>query len=96
MAADDVPLFADLDRPVHAVVLESGDVHENDAGARLASAAAGPGLAIRGPSFSRYNLIANTKGLLRVDAENCYVSTACPGWRYSPSRIEFRSYLARS
>ena len=66
--ADDVPLLADLDRPVHAVVLESGDVHEDDAGARLASAVAGPGLAIRGPSFSRYNLIANTKGLLRVDA----------------------------
>jgi hypothetical protein len=63
-----VPVLAALDRPVHAVVLESGDVHEDDAGARLASAVAGPGLAIRGPSFSRYNLVANTKGLLRVDA----------------------------
>ena len=63
-----MPLLADLDRPVHAVILESGDVHEDDAGARLASAVAGPGLAIRGPSFSRYNLVANTKGLLRVDA----------------------------
>jgi hypothetical protein len=62
-------LLADLDRPVHAVILESGDVHEDDAGARLASAVAGPGLAIRGPSFSRYNLVAKTKGLLRVDAE---------------------------
>jgi hypothetical protein len=68
LSGDDVPVLADLDRPIHAVVLESGDVHEDDAGARLASAAAGPGLAIRGPSFSRYNLVANTKGLLRVDA----------------------------
>ena len=68
LSDDDVSLLADLDRPVHAVVLESGDVHEDDAGARLASAVAGPGLSIRGPSFSRYNLIANTKGLLRVDA----------------------------
>ena len=65
---DDAPLLADLDRPVHAVVLESDDVHEDDAGARLASAIAGSGLTIRGPSFSRYNLVANTKGLLRVDA----------------------------
>jgi hypothetical protein len=68
LSGDDVPVLAALDRPVHAVVLESGDVHEDDAGARLASAVAGPGLAIRGPSFSRYNLVANTKGLLRVDA----------------------------
>jgi hypothetical protein len=68
LSDDDVSLLADLDRPVHAVVLESGDVHEDDAGERLASAVAGPGLSIRGPSFSRYNLIANTKGLLRVDA----------------------------
>jgi hypothetical protein len=68
LSGDDVPVLAALDRPVHAVLLESGDVHEDDAGARLASAVAGPGLAIRGPSFSRYNLVANTKGLLRVDA----------------------------
>jgi hypothetical protein len=69
VSGDDVPLLADLDHPVHAVVLESGDVHEDDAGARLASAVAGPGLSIRGPSFSRYNLVAATKGLLRVDAD---------------------------
>jgi hypothetical protein len=68
LSGDDAPLLADLDRPVHAVVLESDDVHEDDAGARLASAIAGPGLSIRGPSFSRYNLVANTKGLLRVHA----------------------------
>ena len=79
MSADDVPLLADLDRPVHAVILESGDVHEDDAGARLASAVAGPGLAIRGPSFSRYNLLANTKGLLRVDADALLRLNRLPG-----------------
>jgi hypothetical protein len=77
--ADDVSLLADLDRPVHAVILESGDVHEDDAGARLASAVAGPGLAIRGPSFSRYNLVANTKGLLRVDADALLRLNRLPG-----------------
>jgi hypothetical protein len=79
VSADDVPLLADLDHPVHAVILESGDVHEDDAGARLASAVAGPGLAIRGPSFSRYNLLANTKGLLRVDADALLRLNRLPG-----------------
>ena len=79
VGADDVPLLADLDRPVHAVILESDDVHEDDAGARLASAVAGPGLTIRGPSFSRYNLIANTKGLLRVDADALLRLNRLPG-----------------
>ncbi len=79
VSADDGPLLADLDRPVHAVILESGDVHEDDAGGRLASAVAGPGLAIRGPSFSRYNLIAKTKGLLRVDAEALLRLNRLPG-----------------
>ena len=79
LRADDVSLLADLDRPVHAVILEPGDVHEDDAGGRLASAVAGPGLAIRGPSFSRYNLIANTKGLLRVDADALLRLNRLPG-----------------
>jgi hypothetical protein len=79
LSRDDVPLLAELDRPVHAVILESGDVHEDDAGARLASAVAGPGLAIRGPSFSRYNLVANTKGLLRVDAHALLRLNRLPG-----------------
>ena len=67
LTTDDARLLASLDRPIHAVVLESNDVHEDDAAARLATAVAGPGLATRGPSFSRYNLVAAAKGLLRVD-----------------------------
>jgi hypothetical protein len=67
LTTEDAPLLASLDRSIHAVVLEPTDVHEDDAAARLATAVAGPGLAIRGPSFSRYNLVATTKGLLRVD-----------------------------
>src|SRR5690349_20788414 len=64
----DLALLNLLDHPVHAVRLEAGDVHEDDAGARLARAIAGPGLRITGPSFSRYNLVATQKGLLRVKA----------------------------
>jgi hypothetical protein len=66
---EDAAALRELDAPVHAVRLEPGDVHEDDAGLRLARAVAGDGLDIRGPKQSRYNLVAIGKGLLRVDAE---------------------------
>jgi hypothetical protein len=76
---EDAPLLAALDRPVHAVVLEDGEVHENDAGARLAVAIAGQGIEVRGPKFSRYNLVTRTKGLLRVDADRLLRLNRLPG-----------------
>jgi hypothetical protein len=79
LSADDVPFLSELDRPVHAVVLEAGDIHEDDAGARLAAAVAGPGIDIRGPQFSRYNLVASRKGLLRVDADALLRLNRLPG-----------------
>lgn len=79
LGAEDATLLDRVDRPIHAVVLEPGDVHEDDAGARLAAAVAGPGLEIRGPKFSRYNLVAATKGLLRVDAEALLRLNRLPG-----------------
>jgi hypothetical protein len=75
----DMALLATADRPVHAVVLDPEDVHEDDAGLRLATAVAGPGLGIRGPSFSRYNLVAARKGLLRVDADALLRMNLLPG-----------------
>ncbi|MDQ3227452.1 MAG: hypothetical protein M3Q50_12570 [Chloroflexota bacterium] len=79
LSPDEAPLLAGLQRSVHAVLLEPGDVHEDDAGARLAAAVAGPGLEIRGPKFSRFNLIASTKGLLRVDPEALMRLNRLPG-----------------
>lgn len=79
LSPGDAALLAELDRPVHAIVLEADDVHEDDAGARLAAAVAGPGLDIRGPAFSRYNLVANRKGLLRVDPEMLLRLNRLPG-----------------
>jgi probable molybdopterin binding protein len=75
----DLVLLAELDRPVHAIRLEPDDVHEDEAGARLARAVAGQGLRIEGPSFSRYNLVATQKGLLRVDAEALLAMNLLPG-----------------
>jgi hypothetical protein len=79
LTADDAQLFAALDRPIHAVVLEPDDVHEDDAGARLAAAVVGPGLETRGPKFSRYNLIAEAKGVVRVDADALLRVNRLPG-----------------
>jgi len=79
LTSDDLPVLTGLDRPLHAVILEASDVHEDDAGARLAAAVAGPGLDIRGPSFSRYNLVATTKGLVRVDGEALLRLNRLPG-----------------
>jgi hypothetical protein len=79
LTPDDANLLRRLDREIHAVVLEPGDVHEDDAGARLAKAVAGPGLEIQGPSFSRYNLAAIRKGLLRVDPSALLRMNRLPG-----------------
>jgi hypothetical protein len=55
---------------VHAVELEPGDIHEDEAGRRLADAIAklGP-LRVEGPAQSQYRLVATQRGLLRVNAE---------------------------
>src|SRR5258708_30973175 len=53
---------------VHAVELEPGDIHEDEAGRRLANAIAklGP-LKVEGPAQSQYRLVATRRGLLRVN-----------------------------
>jgi hypothetical protein len=53
---------------VTAIVLEAGDLHEDDAALRLASVVAGPGLTTRGPVQSRVDLIAAHDGVLHVRA----------------------------
>src|SRR5687767_10277410 len=63
LQGSDLPLLAQLDHPVHAIRLEAGDVHEDEAGLRLARAVSGQGVEISEPSFSRYNLLATHKGL---------------------------------
>jgi len=79
LSADDLPNLAALDRPVHAVQLEPGELHEDEAGRRLAEAVAGANLEIRGPVQSRYNLVATAKGLLRVDPAAVVALNRLPG-----------------
>ncbi len=75
----DLAALATLDQSVHAVRLAVDDVHEDEAGRRLADAVAGEGIEIRGPVQSRYNLVAATKGLLRVEAEAVIALNRLPG-----------------
>jgi hypothetical protein len=57
---------------LHLLEIQEGDLHENVAGARVASAATGPGIEIEGPFNSRYNLNSRQRGLLVVDPERVY------------------------
>lgn len=52
--------------PVSVIVLEPGDLHEDDAAIRLADAVAGAGLRPRGPTQSRVDLLAEHAGVLHV------------------------------
>lgn len=61
--------IARLEQPIHAIRLEPGEIHEDEAATRLAALAMGPGLHARPPVQSRVNVVATVKGLLRVDAE---------------------------
>ena len=54
---------------LHLIQPGADDLHEDVAGRRIAEAAGGEGLQIKGPVQSRYNLVATRKGLLRVDMD---------------------------
>ncbi len=58
-----------LNEPVRLVLIEPGDLHEDEAAARLARAAAGPGLATEPPRQSRLDLVARWDGVVHVDIE---------------------------
>jgi hypothetical protein len=61
---------AEFGEPITVIVLEAGEMHEDDAATRLADAVAGNGLTRRGPSQSRVDLLAAHDGVLNVDVAN--------------------------
>jgi hypothetical protein len=52
---------------VHLLALEPGDLHEEDAGQRLAAAVVGDGVEVRGYTSGQWTLAATRRGVLRVD-----------------------------
>ena len=67
------------DRELHLVGVEADELHEAEAGARLARAVAGPGIELRGPAESQYTLLARERGLLRVDTERLFAVNSLDG-----------------
>lgn len=72
LTADDLTRLgeADFAEPISVIVLEAGELHEDDAAMRLADAVAGRGLTRRGPAQSRIDLVATWPGVLNVDITN--------------------------
>jgi probable molybdopterin binding protein len=79
IANDDLDRLALVHRTIHVAQLEPGDVHEDEAGMRLAAAVSGPGLSLSSPRQSRVNVISNGKGLLRIDGERLTAINRLPG-----------------
>jgi hypothetical protein len=51
---------------IHLLALDPGDVHEEDAGRRLAVAVVGDGVTVRGYTGGQWTLSATRRGLLRI------------------------------
>ena len=64
---------------IHLLEPEPGDLHEEPAGARLSSAAAGPGVAVKGYAGGQWTLAATRRGLVRVRAEALAAVNALAG-----------------
>ncbi len=64
---------------VHLIEMEAGDIHEDPAGERLASAVSGSGLRIRDSSGGQWALVAERRGLLRVRVEGLEAINALDG-----------------
>ena len=65
---DDVSALLQLPwEELHVLCVEEGDVHEDEAGARLAAAVAGEGIDVRGASAGHWPLAASVRGILEVD-----------------------------
>ena len=68
LAADDVARLDALAwTELHLITMEPGDLHESEAGRRLAAAAAGPGVEVRPLAGGAWPLHARVRGMLALD-----------------------------
>jgi hypothetical protein len=64
---------------LHVIEVEPGDLHEEEAGSRLAAVVVGDGVEVRGYTGGQWTLAAARRGLLRVRAEALTAVNAQPG-----------------
>jgi hypothetical protein len=76
---EDVNRLRDLGKEnIAALDLGPGWLHEDDAAQRLATAAAGEGIALSAPSEGKVNLMASCDGLLKIMSTGSAASTPLP------------------
>jgi molybdenum cofactor synthesis domain-containing protein len=64
----DIPILLDTGNDeIYVLELHTGELHEDDAGMRLAGAVAGPGIAFEPPEEGKVPLQARWKGVLHID-----------------------------
>ncbi len=79
ITAEDVPVLLDLGkRHIYSIELEPGDLHEDEAGEKIARMLAGSGLQLEGPSEGRINLVSLQRGLLKIDVEQINALNSLP------------------
>jgi hypothetical protein len=54
---------------IHVIEIEPGDIHEDEAGRRLATAAIGDGVTTHAPSAGHWPLVATRRGILEVSID---------------------------
>jgi hypothetical protein len=64
---------------IHLLEMEPGDIHEEEAGKRLAAAVVGDGVEVKGYSEGKWSLAATRRGLSRVRADALLRVNALPG-----------------
>lgn len=76
---EDIPLLLDMGKKhIYSLELEPGELHEDEAGRRIAAALAGDFLCARGPSEGRVDLLAECAGLLKVNSEAVFKINSIP------------------
>jgi hypothetical protein len=71
--------FAPSGYTLHLLEMGEGEVSEDEAGLRLANLVRGPGIELSAPIESRVNLIAKTRGLLKIDVARLDQLNEVPG-----------------
>jgi len=79
ICAEDVEILLNLGKNhIYVLKLDEEDVHEDEAGRRIAEAIAGKGIEIKGPAEGRLNLVAKHAGLLAVDVDRLFEINRLP------------------
>jgi hypothetical protein len=68
-ASSAAPLLGAPWEEIHVIAVEPGDLHEEEAGERLARAVVGDGVEVKGYTGGQWTLSATRRGLLAIDAD---------------------------